>query len=235
MFVERAVQRQRIDLREQFIQGQTVFTRRAPGQLPEQHAHAEGFGQACHGPAQFTVTEHAEGLALQLDDREVQQAELLGPCPLSLGHGVLIVRQARSQRQQQGQGVLGDRRCAVALAVADHDALGLCGLQVDIVGTGGGHQDQLQVGAGSQGAGVDHHFVADRHGCAEQAIHHLIGGGGRVQLQLVEATAQTIQAEVAQVQGMMVEEYGAAQGGHGSSSERRSGSGRIGKLSSFAA
>ncbi|MNH13922.1 hypothetical protein D3C79_735050 [compost metagenome] len=214
VFVERAVQGQGVDLRQQLIQRNSIFAGRAAGQLAKQYAHAEGFGQARYRTAQFTMAEQAEGLALQFDDGEVQQAELFGLCPLAVGDGLLIVAQARSQRQQQGQGVLRHRRRAVALAIADHHTLGAGRLQVDIVSTGGGHQDQLQLGAGRQGGGVDHDLVADRHGCALQAFGDLRRRCCRVELQLIETGLETIQCQVTQVQGAIVEKHGATGCGH---------------------
>ena len=91
------------------------------------------------------------------------------------------------------------------------------GLQVDVVGAGGRHQDQPEVGAGGEGGGVQVHLVGDRHARALQALGHFVGGSGRMQLQFIEAAAQAAQVEVAQVQGAVVEEYSAAQG-HGAGS-----------------
>ncbi|MNN50739.1 hypothetical protein D3C81_1653410 [compost metagenome] len=143
VLVQRAVQGQGVDLRQQLVQRQPVGALRAARDLPAQYAHAEGFGQPRHCAAQFAVAEQAEGFALQFDDRKVQQAELAGLGPLAIGHRLVVVAQPGGQGQQQGQGMLGDRRRAVALAVTHGDALGAGGGQVDIVGAGGGHQDQL--------------------------------------------------------------------------------------------
>ena len=64
------------DLGQQFVERKAPGAGRAPGDLADQHAHAEGFGQFRHRAAQLAVTEQAKGLAFQLDNRKVQQAEL---------------------------------------------------------------------------------------------------------------------------------------------------------------
>ncbi|MNQ95336.1 hypothetical protein D3C85_1108900 [compost metagenome] len=209
VFVERAMQGQGIDLRQQLVQRQAVFALRAPGQLPQQHTHAQGFGQPPDGAAQFAMAEQAEGLALQFDDGEIQQAELAGALPVALGHGLLIIGQAGGQGQQQGQGMLGNRWGTVALAIADADTLGTRGVQVDIVGAGGGHQDQLEVRAGRQGFAIEHHFVADHGAGALQALTHLLRCSAGVQLQFIETAAQFAEVEITQVQRGVIEEDGA--------------------------
>ncbi len=190
VLVQRAVQGQGVDLRQQLVQWQAVGAFRTTGDLPAEHAHAEGFGQPRHRTAQFAVAEQAKGLALQFDDGEVQQAELAGLGPLAVGYRLVVIAQAGGQGQQQGEGVLGHGRCAVALAVAHGDALGARGRQVDVVGAGGGHQDQLQLRVGCQGRGVEHDLVADYRHRALQAFGDLLRAGGGEQFELVELLLQ---------------------------------------------
>ena len=209
VFVERAVQGQRIDLWQQLVKRQAVWTGRASGNLPQQDAHAEGFGQPPDGAAQFTVAQQSQGLALQLDDRVVQQAELRSLLPATCTDRFLVVGQSCRQVQQQHDRVLGHRRRAVALAIAHGDAMAAGGHQIDIVGAGGADQDQLQSGVGGHRGRVDHHFVGDRHGGALEPFGHLLRRGAGEQLQRVEAVAQRLQVQVAEVQGRVIEENGA--------------------------
>ncbi|MNP26517.1 hypothetical protein D3C76_1193760 [compost metagenome] len=155
------------------------------------------------------MAEQAEGLALQLDDGEVEQAELRRPLPAAGAHGVAVVGLARRQVEQQHQGVLRHRRRAVALAVADHDAPLAGGGEVDVVGAGGGEQDQLQLRALANAFGVDEHLVADRHLGALQVGCHVAGGGLVVQQQFAEGVVQRLHVEVAEVEGCVVEKHGA--------------------------
>ncbi|MNH30942.1 hypothetical protein D3C79_912670 [compost metagenome] len=86
--------------------------------------------------------------------------------------------------------MLCHRGRAVALAIADGDALGTGGSQVDVVGAGGGHQDQLELWVGRQGVGVEHDLVADHRNGALQALGYLIRAGGVVQFERVELALQ---------------------------------------------
>src|SRR5690606_1207194 len=97
------MQAQGIDVRQEVRQGQMVRASRASRQLAEQYAHAERFGQAAHGAAQLTMAEQAEGLAFQFDDREIQQAELLGLLPAPSTYRRVVVRQSRGQGKQEHQ------------------------------------------------------------------------------------------------------------------------------------
>ncbi|MCY1507708.1 hypothetical protein D9M68_419920 [compost metagenome] len=203
------MQGQGIDPRQQLGQGQAVIPRRPAGQGAEQHLHAEGLGQAAHGAAQFAVAEQAEGLALQLDYGEVQQAELARRLPAVMAHGVAVVGEACGQVEQQHQGVLGHGRGAVALAVAHGHAMGAGGGEVDVVGAGGADQDQLQFRQGGNGGSVDQHLVADGNLCAPQAFQHIPVAGLVVQCEFAENLAQRTQVEVPEVEGGMVEEDGA--------------------------
>ncbi len=72
LLVQRAMQGQGVDLRQQFVQCQALGARRTSGNLPTEHAHAERFGQLGHGATQLAMAEQAEGLALQFDDGEIQ-------------------------------------------------------------------------------------------------------------------------------------------------------------------
>ncbi len=200
VLVEGAVQGQGVHLRQQFLQRQAVRAGRAAWNLPQHHTHAKGFGQAGHRAAQFAIAQQAQGLARQFDDRVVQQAELTGLLPAPGSHGLLVIGDPGGQVEQQHQGVLGHRGSAVALAVADgNPQLAGCG-QVDIVGAGGGHQDQLQVGAGGQGFGCQCHLVADGHPGALQALGDLFRRCVGMYLQRAEAVMQRTQVQVTEVQ-----------------------------------
>ncbi|MNF97089.1 hypothetical protein D3C84_799050 [compost metagenome] len=214
VLVERAVQGQRVDLRQQFVQWQTIRAGRAPRDLAQQHAHAKGFSQPRDRAAQFAVTEQTEGFAFQFDDRVVQQAELFCLLPATFTDGFLIIGQARGQVEQQHDRVLRHRWRAVTLAVADGHAMGAGGGEVDVIGAGGGDQDQLQLGAGGDGGGIDQDFVADGDGGALEAFDHLVRRGLREQLQFAETGTQRAEVEIAQVQGGMVEENGAVRVRH---------------------
>ena len=209
LLVEWAVQGQRIDLRQQFVQRQAIGARGAAGQLAKQHAHAEGFGQAGDGAAQFAMAEHAQRLAFEFDDGVIEQAELTGLLPTTGSDIALVVGQARGQGQQQHQGVLCHGRGAVALAVAHGYAVVTGGFQVDVVDAGSGYQNQFQLWAGSEGGGVQRHLVADGDLGPLQAFGDLIRTCVRVQGQLGERLMQRLHVEVAKVEGGMVEEDGA--------------------------
>ena len=140
----------------------------------------------------------------------VQQAKLFGLLPFACGHILLIVLQARGEVEQQHDRMLCHRRRAIALAVAHGNPLGAGGFKVDIVGAGGRHQDQLELGAGGQGLGRERDFIADGDVGALQALQHIFWRGLFKQLQLAEAVMQTAEVEVTQVQGRVVEEDGAA-------------------------
>ena len=120
--------------------------------------------------------------------------------PLAVGHGLVVIDQARGQCQQQAEGVLRHRWRAVALAVGHGDPQGSGGLKVDVVGAGGRYQNQLQVRAGSQGLGVEQRFVADGHTGALQTLDHIGWRGVCAQLQVAEAATQRVEVEIAQVQ-----------------------------------
>ncbi|MNT31757.1 hypothetical protein D3C72_1676060 [compost metagenome] len=177
VFIERAVQGQRIDLRQQFVQRQTVGPGRAPGNLAQQYAHAESFGESRDCAAQFAMTEQAEGFSFEFDDRVIQQTELFGLLPATFTDGFLIVGEARRQVEQQHDRVLRHGRRAVTLTVAHGNPVGAGGCEVDIVGAGSGDQDQLEVGAGSHRGGIDQDFVADGDGGALEVINDLIRQG----------------------------------------------------------
>ena len=102
--------------------------------------------------------------------------------------------------------MLGHRGGAVALAIGDRDVALAGGAQVDVVGAGGGHQNQLQFGAGGQGVRAQAHLVADSHLGALQAFGGLFAGAGVVQDQFAEHLAQWRQVEIAEVEGGVVEE-----------------------------
>ena len=120
--------------------------------------------------------------------------------PLAVGHGLVVIDQARGQCQQQAEGVLRHRWRAIALAVGNDDPLGAGGLKVNVVGAGGRYQNQLQVRAGSQGLGVEHDFIADGHTGALQALDHIVWRGVCAQPQVAESATQRIEFEIAQVQ-----------------------------------
>ena len=84
------------------------------------------------------------------------------------------------------------------------------GLKVDVVGAGGGHQDQLEVRALLEHLGSDANLVADRHLCALQPLGHLLSLAAPVQDQFAERCAQRREVEVTEVEGGMVEEDGAS-------------------------
>ena len=212
--VQRAMQGQSIDLRQQLIQRQTICPWRPAWQLAEQHAHAEGFGQPGHRAAQLAVAEQAEGLAMQLDDRVVEQAELRRLLPAAGAYIRLVVGQAGGQGEQQHQGVLSHRWGAIALAITHHHAVGTGGSQVEGVGAGGCDQYQPEVGAGGKHLGVEGHLVADSHLSALQAFDGLGLAALWVQLQFGKALLQGRKIEVAQVEGAVVEKYRAGTVAH---------------------
>ncbi|MNP00942.1 hypothetical protein D3C76_927410 [compost metagenome] len=135
------------------------------------------------------MAEQAEGLALQFDYGEVQQAELARRLPAVMAHGVAVVGEASGQVEQQHQGVLGHGRGAIALAVADGHAMGAGGDEVDVVGAGGADQDQLQLGQGFEGGGVYQYLVGDGHLRAPEAFHHIPVAGLVVQYEFAEDLA----------------------------------------------
>lgn len=161
------------------------------------------------GKPYLYLAKHAQGLAFEFDDGVIQQAELAGLLPATRRDIALVIGQARGQCQEQHQRVLGYRGGAVALAVADGHAMGLGGAQVDVVGTGGGDQDQSQIRAGVECGGVQRHLVADGDLCTLQAFGDLIRRRMGVQGQLGEGLLHRLHVEVAEVEGSMVEEDGA--------------------------
>ncbi|MNI51393.1 hypothetical protein D3C73_1061190 [compost metagenome] len=87
--------------------------------------------------------------------------------------------------------------------------MGAGGREVDVVGAGGGDQDQFQLGAGSDGGRVDLDLVGDGDAGALEVLDHLVGQGLVEQLQFAESFAQRAEIEIAQVQGWVVEENSA--------------------------
>jgi len=142
------------------------------------------------------MPEQTEGFALQLDDRVVQQAELLGGLPFARADIPLIVLQPRRQVEQQHDRMLRHRRRAVALAVTDGDAMGAGSFKVDVIGAGGRHQDQFEFGAGGQGFAVERNLVADSDLGALQAFDHILRRGLLKQLQLAETVVQLTEIEI---------------------------------------
>ncbi len=104
--------------------------------------------------------------------------------------------------------MLGDRGRAIALTVAHGDAEALRGRQVDIVGAGGGYQNQFQIRQCRQGFGSQRHLVADGHLCALQAFDYLPGMAGVVLGQAGEGLLQWAQIEIPQIERSAVEKDG---------------------------
>jgi hypothetical protein len=86
--------------------------------------------------------------------------------------------------------------------------VGAGGFKVDVVGAGGGDQDQLELRAGGQG-GVEQDFIADDDAGALQAFDDVVWRGVCMQLQLAEACAGA-EVKVAEVQRRVIKEDGAA-------------------------
>lgn len=63
--------------------------------------------------------------------------------------------------EEEGEGVLGDAVGGVAGDVADGDAVGFSGVEIDAVGAGGGDEDEFEVGAGLEGVCGDEDFVGN--------------------------------------------------------------------------
>src|SRR5690606_31968434 len=120
--------------------------------------------------------------------------------------------QARGEGQQQHQGVLGDGRRAVALAVADADAALARSGKIDIVEAGSGDQNQLQIGAGTEYRIAQRYLVDDGDLRALQAFDDLLIIRLRMAGQFVEDRLQRSQVEVTLVERGEVEKYGAAIG-----------------------
>ena len=77
-------------------------------------------------------------------------------------------------------------------------------------GAGGRHQNQLEFRAGRQGFAVERDFVTDRHLRALQVLDHILRRGACQQLQVAETVSQLAEIEVAQIQGRVIKEDGAA-------------------------
>ncbi|PKN32336.1 MAG: hypothetical protein CVU63_19320, partial [Deltaproteobacteria bacterium HGW-Deltaproteobacteria-20] len=80
---------------------------RRPLVLGAQHAHAESLGQPRHAVAQRAAADQAECRAVQVADRVIEQAELLGTLPAAGQQGFAPGDEVAREGEQQGHDVLG--------------------------------------------------------------------------------------------------------------------------------
>jgi len=117
---------------------------------------------------------------MQIADRVIEKAELLGTLPASVGDRLPIGEDVARQRQQHRQYVLGNGMRGVATDVRDDDAAHAAGLEVDVVGAGRGDRDHLQGGQRGDQFGVDLQFVDDGYRRSGEALLDLALQGFRM-------------------------------------------------------
>ena len=152
--------------------------------------HAECRADPGNGAAEIAEPDDAEGLAVELADREVEQAELVAVGPRPVAQQFAIFQYVVRQREDQRKNMLRDRWRAVVANIADRDVVFPRRPEVDIVCTGGGQADQAQVGRARQGTRVQPHLVDQHDPGAGDALGHLPGGRVGVQLEIRQVANQ---------------------------------------------
>ena len=134
--------------------------------------HAKGLGALDNEHAHATQAKHCQGLALQLDARE------LGAVPVAGLHGGVCDCGLAGDGQHEGDGLLCSRDNVGGRGVADDDAALCCGLRIDVVYAYAGTADDFEVSArlddlAGHGGGAPHDeavVIADK-------IDELLWGG----------------------------------------------------------
>jgi len=159
---ERAVQRNHITSTEEVIPGQARKLGILGGVMSGvgHDMHMEGLGNPGHGAADGTKANDAEGLSGKLDHRVVETRERGGGRPI-LGNGGRVTINRGNEIQQQRKGVLGDGLGGVSGDIANGHTVIAAGIEIDLIHTGGGGNNQPQVGRCRERSPGDGHLVGD--------------------------------------------------------------------------
>ena len=146
--------------------------------LGDQHAHAERVLRGLrHGAPERAVTHDAENLAGELADRRARHGELFGARPGAVDGGLAVFAKAVREQQDRAEHVLRHGRGAVVADIAHRDAEFARGLEIDVVGAGGGEADELSPGTARMRARVMFSLLVRMNSTAGDALVHL--GFGR--------------------------------------------------------
>ena len=173
--------------------------------------HAEGFGELGDGIADFTETDDAEGFSGQLTDRMFEAGEDGGVRPL--GNGAVVEVDGGDEIEEEGEDVLGDTVCRVTRDIADRDATRAGGLEIDDVVSGGGDEDELELGELRDGFLAERNLVGDEDLGSFGVAEDFLRGSGLVAGEFSEC-AQSGEVEITPGGGRGVEEGDAGSGRH---------------------
>ena len=207
-----AMERQDIHLRQQLAEGHPAGGRITPraGPLGDQHPHAEGLGSAGDPAAQLAVTDDAEPPSGELPDRSaevtIQETEMLALRPVAAAYRGLLVREPGRPAEDDGQHMLHHRGGRVARDIGHRDPAVAGGLQVDVVGPGGGDTDQPQPGCRGHLIGAERHLVAHHQVRIRDARRGLAGSGRGVSGPAGADPIERAQVEVAAIDAAEVED-----------------------------
>ena len=178
---QRHVQRDHVALGQHLIERGEYHPRRL-GRcvIGEQHPHAEAAGDIRRSLAEHAFADDAEGRAVQITDRVVEEAELIDLLPAALFHIFAVCDEVAPQRRDQRERVLGHGVYRVVADVRDRDAVGLAVSDIDHVVAGGGDRNQLQLRQAPQRFGAQRHLVSDGNGGLLQPLHELARARNRV-------------------------------------------------------
>ena len=141
--------------------------------------HAKGLTDRQHPPADVTRPQHHQGLPGQFVEFRFDHREHGAALPTALGQLPAALLHLAAEFKDQRPGDLHHRSAAVAAGVLHADAQLAAGLLIHLVGAGGGHTDQPQLGQLPQQRRIEADLVGDRNLSTLQALQPLLGGGGR--------------------------------------------------------
>ena len=125
--------------------------------------HPEGPGNTAYRSADFAEADDAYGFSCQLHLRCVPEAEVRAFAPAALVYQGVVESDSVAQLQKQGEGVLGNRICAIGWNVAHRDTPCFRGGCVDHIIPRCLYADQSDTGAGIQEGGGDGCFVGQKN------------------------------------------------------------------------
>ena len=157
LVVDRAVQHDDVGTAEQFVQADLLYVFRSvrvEAAAVGQDFRAEGMIEFSGTAADVAETDDADSLALDLGSHV---AAFRGACAAER-LGLLDVAE---QRERQSDTEFGDGFGGIPAGVADSDALGGCGFDINVVNAGKGDVDVFQIAAGFDDLSFERHVRQD--------------------------------------------------------------------------
>ena len=211
---DRAVQRERVHLRQQCVQVDAARFRRTADAIREPHVHPERRRDLGDAAAERAVADDPERAARELANRVIEHRELIRALPRAGLQRAIVLAHLVREREQHGPHVLHDGGRAVVADVAHGDAALAGGIEVDVVGAGRGERDELQLRVALDALArdpglVDQHDLAARNAFVHCGVRRVV-----VQLEAGEHVEERSRVEIAaERDGGVVEERGLHRGG----------------------